>query len=73
MNQDLGSHLRPFIGARVFTPLGAGVLVSVAAEYLVVKLEADGKRILYHDAGVVLLYVGSVPNPVKESCRGAPL
>jgi hypothetical protein len=68
MNQDFGSHLRPFIGARVFTPLGPGVLVSVAEVYLVVKLEADGKRIRYHDDRAVLLYAGSVPNPVKQSC-----
>jgi hypothetical protein len=73
VNQDFGGDLRPFIGARVFTPLGPGVLVSVADAYLVVKLEADGIRIRFRDAGAVCLFAASVPSSVGQSYPGAPI
>jgi hypothetical protein len=73
VNQECGGGLRLFIGARVFTPLGPGVLVSVAHAYLVVRLEADGIRIRFRDAGAVRLFAGSVPNPVGSSHPGTPI
>jgi hypothetical protein len=65
----LGEYLRPSIGARVFTPQGPGVLTCVTEAYLTVKLEADGSRIRYHDAGVILLYVDS---RLTEAARSSP-
>lgn len=66
MKTDFGSHLRSFIGARVFTPYGPAVLICVAETYLTVKLEEGGVNLRFYNDAAVLLYCDADQTTLKK-------
>jgi hypothetical protein len=61
------NHLRGYIGARVWSPMGEAMLSCVADDYLTVVLTSDGGKMRYYDPTAVLLYVDSEASLKKSA------
>lgn len=61
------NHLRGYIGARVWSPMGEAMLSCVADDYLTVVLTSDGRKMRFYDSSAVLLYVDSEASLKKSA------